>query len=375
MARGKGEHGVYQRANGRWVASVEAGYTVTGRKRRTVTAATKPEILRKLRALEEEIEAGMVGDDPTLETWLEHWLTEICPRRVKPTTIRGYQSYVDRWIVPTLGRKRVKALTPADVRRLHKTMRTAGRAEASVRQAHAILQRALKVAEREGHALRNVAALVDPPGTDVTPHETLTPAQARRVLRAARSPRELARLTCALVLGIRQGEALGLQWEAVAIDKDGGVIEIGHSLQRVKGESILDTPKSRASRRQIPVPATVARALLPYLEAPDDETWVFPGARGGKETNPRRDWQAWTDALDRAGVPHVPLHGARGSAASLLIELGVSDRLVADILGHRDVKVTHQHYITTREEQRRKAIGKAAKALKLAPLPAEPSPS
>ena len=209
MARGKGEHGVYQRANGRWVASIEAGYTVTGRKRRTVTAATKPEILRKLRALEEEIEAGMVGDDPTLETWLEHWLTEICPRRVKPTTIRGYRSYVDRWIVPTLGRKRVKALTPADVRRLHKTMRTAGRAEASVRQAHAILQRALKVAEREGHALRNVAALVDPPGTDVTPHETLTPAQARRVLRAARSPRELARLTCALVLGIRQGEALG----------------------------------------------------------------------------------------------------------------------------------------------------------------------
>jgi integrase len=89
--------------------------------------------------------------------------------------------------------------------------------------------------------------------------------QARRVLRAARSPRELARLTCALVLGIRQGEALGLQWEAVAIDKDGGVIEIGYSLQRVKGESILDTPKSRASRRQIPVPATVARALLPYL--------------------------------------------------------------------------------------------------------------
>ena len=38
MARGKGEHGVYQRANGRWVASVEAGYTVTGRKRRTALA-------------------------------------------------------------------------------------------------------------------------------------------------------------------------------------------------------------------------------------------------------------------------------------------------------------------------------------------------
>ena len=66
MARGKGEGGVYQRANGRWVASVEAGYTRTGRKRRTVTAATKAEVLRKLRVLEKEVEAGMVGDDPTV---------------------------------------------------------------------------------------------------------------------------------------------------------------------------------------------------------------------------------------------------------------------------------------------------------------------
>ena len=369
MARGKGEGGVYQRANGRWVASVEAGYVHDGRRRRTVTASTKTEVLRKLRKLEEEVERGMVGDDPTVATWMERWLTDICPQRTKPTTVRGYRSYVDTWIVPTLGRKRVKELEPGDVRKLHKTMRDAGRAEASVRQAHAILQRALKVAEREGLCLRNVATLVDPPSSSASiPHETLTPAQARKVLRVARSPRELARLTCALVLGLRQGEALGLRWEDVAIDEHGGAVEITHSLQRVKGESILGSTKSKSSRRQIPVPAAVARVLLPYVEAPDDETWVFPGLSGGEETNPKRDWQLWTDALERAKVPHVPLHGARGSAASLLGELGVSDRMIADILGHRDVKVTQQHYLTTRESERRKALGKAAKALKLGDL-------
>lgn len=369
MARGKGEGGVYQRANGRWVASVEAGYARTGRKRRTVTAATKAEVLRKLRVLEKEVEAGMVGDDPTVADWLDHWLADVCPRRIQPTTIRAYSSYVETWIKPTVGRKRVKDLKPADVRRLHKTMRDADKSEATVRQAHAILQRALKVAEREGICLRNVATLVDPPSSSAsTPHEKLTPTQARKVLRAARTPRELARLTCALVLGIRQGEALGLRWEDVAIDEDGGVIEISHALQRVKGESILGMTKSKASRRQIPVPAAVARVLLPYVEAPDDETWVFPGLSGGEETNPKRDWQLWTDALERARVPHVPLHGARGSAASLLGELGVSDRMIADILGHRDVKVTQQHYLTTRESERRKALGKAAKALKLGEL-------
>ncbi|WP_255556442.1 tyrosine-type recombinase/integrase [Tessaracoccus palaemonis] len=78
----------------------------------------------------------------------------------------------------------------------------------------------------------------------------------------------------------------------------------------------------------------------------------------------------WTDALARAKVPHVPLHGARGSAASLLGELGVPDRMIVDILGHRDIKVTQQHYLTTRESERRKALGKAARALKLDQLTA-----
>ncbi|QXT62258.1 hypothetical protein KDB89_10895 [Tessaracoccus palaemonis] len=69
-------------------------------------------------------------------------------------------------------------------------------------------------------------------------------------------------------------------------------------------------------------------------------------------------------------MPHVPLHGARGSAASLLGELGVPDRMIVDILGHRDIKVTQQHYLTTRESERRKALGKAARALKLDQLTA-----
>jgi|GEM_PF-6441818 len=44
--------------------------------------------------------------------------------------------------------------------------------------------------------------------------------------------------------------------------------------------------------------------------------------------------------------------------------------MIADILGHRDVKVTQQHYLTTRESERRKALNKAAKALKLDQLAA-----
>lgn len=366
MARGKGEGSVHQRADGMWIGAVEMGYTPTGRKRRYVSAKTKSAVLVKMGELRKEVEQGVTATSTTVEAWMQYWLDTICVQRgLKPTTLQGYRSYVDTWIVPHLGHFTLKKLAPGHVRALYQAMRDAGRAEAAVRQCHAILRRALLVAQREGRMTRNVATLVDPPGTAVTPHEKLTPMQARKVLKAARTSRELARLTCALVLGIRQGEALGLQWSSVDLSPKGGAIEISASLQRVIGQSILGTPKSSTSVRMIPVPAVIAQALLPYAEHPDDPVWVFPGSAGGQETNPRRDWELWTEALERAGVPHVPLHGARGSAASLLLDLGVPDRMIADILGHSDVRVTQQHYLVSQEKSQRKALEKAAKRIGL----------
>ena len=363
--RSKGDGSVYQTADGRWRATVEAGYGPNGRRlRRSVSARTRREVVEKLRVLLREIEAGMIGENPTLAEWLERWLVDICPARgLKPTTLAGYRVYVERWLVPTLGRRRVRDLRPDDVRRLHRVMSDAGRAGATIRQAHAILSRALKVAEREGVTSRNVAALVDVPSAPAKPHPALTPDEAKRVLQAARSPRELARLACAVVLGMRQGEALGLSWAAV--DLDVGVIEVHQTRVKLAGKPAeLGTPKSTAGHRTIPLPPAVVAILGAWREGASS-AYVFPGPDGGLEPDHKRDWRAWRDACERAGVPAVPLHGARASAASLLAELGVPDRVIADILGHAQVQTTRRHYVQSWDQQRLKALEGAAEALDL----------
>ena len=49
--RGRGEGGVYQRADGQWTGSMSAGYGPDGkRKRRVVYGKTKGEVLKKLDA-------------------------------------------------------------------------------------------------------------------------------------------------------------------------------------------------------------------------------------------------------------------------------------------------------------------------------------
>lgn len=361
--RGKGEGSVYQLANGRWRASIETGWTSKGRQRRTVSAASKRECLAKLAKLREEVGVGIIGDNPTVSDWLDYWLTYICPERgLKPSTIRGYRSYVEGWLKPHLGRRRARELTPDHVRRLHRAMREKGAAAATIRQAHAILSRALKVAARDGLVGRNVAALVDVPSAGDSHHAALTVDEAKRVLRAAAAhgdPRALARLACALILGMRQGEALGLRWAAV--DLEAQTIDVAWALTRgTDGEPTLVPPKSASSRRIIPLPDALVPILRVYADRPEDPVWVFPGSQGGPERNAKRDWQAWRAALADAGVPAVPLHGARASAASLLRDMGCSERMIADILGHREVRITQQAYLRTTDDQRRAALQSAA---------------
>ena len=365
--RGKGEGSIWQRADGRWYGVIEAGWGET-RRRRTVSGTQKHLVLKRMRALQGEIDSGVVGADVTLTEWLTHWQKiNDTERGLKASTITGYQSYIDTWIGPRIGHVRLRKLTVDHIRLVYDAMRDAKKSPTSIRQCHAILSRSLKVAEREQRISRNVAALIDAPSPDHNPHATLTPTQAKRVLRAAQTPREQARLTCALILGLRKGEALGLRWPAIDLRR--GTMEISDALQVLRGTGpAMVGLKTKASRRQIPLPREVVAILAAYKQVAPDPVWVFPGEGGGPETNDRADWERWSAVLERAGVPHVPLHGARGSAASLLGELGVSDRLIADILGHASVKVTQGHYLHSSDTQRLDALTEAAAELGLGPL-------
>lgn len=359
--RSKGDGSIYLMANGRYRGSIEAGWRDGKRLRRTATGKTRTAVSTKLSAIRKELEAGLVADDATVEEWLTYWRDTICIERgLKQSTLYGYDSYLKTWLKPELGKTRLKALTAEHVRKLHKRMRDAGKSPASIRQAHAILSRALKVAEREGKVRRNVAELLDVPSPGGTHHAELTTAQAKKVLKSATDPRDRARLTVALVLGLRQGEALALRWADV--DLEHGTLEVSEGLTQIRGEGPrLTGVKSVASRRLIPLPLAVVAVLAAWRTDCSDLEWVFPSVtRGGPERDPRADWQRWSDALARAGVPHVPLHGARATAASLLMDLGVPDRVTADILGHAQVATTRKHYLRSQDTQRLAGLASVA---------------
>ena len=329
VRRGKGEGSIYQRASdGRWVGIVDLGYVGGKRVRKTVYGKTQREVIAKRKALQASIDSGVIPDNATLEQWITHWLERIAAHRNRPSTLRGYRTYVHQWIIPNLGHIRLSKLTPEHVRALHDAMRTAGKSPASIRQAHAILGRCLRVAAAERRTLINAAAIAGGPPVPTAHHAYLNADEARRVLLAALPGEDRLRWVCALMLGLRQGEALGLDWSMVSLDDGAGYVRVERALQRQTGKGLVMTDlKSQSSHRVVP--------LIPL---------------------PRKDWGEWREALTRADAPLVPLHGARASCATLLRSQGVPERVIADILGHREVATTQAHYIRSDDAQRRAAL-------------------
>lgn len=334
------EGSIYQRkSDSRWVGVVDLGWVGGKRVRKTVTAATLKELRPKFKKLQAQVESGVADENMTVAEWLEKWLRDVAGEKNRPSTLRTYRMYVEKWINPHVGKHKLGKLRPDHVRSMLAAMREAKKSDATRRQVLAILRRALAVAENDSLIASNPASKVDAPPVGQGSHGKFTLEEARQILGVLDEDGVSAsRWTCALLAGLRQGEALGLTWENV--DLENRRIRVVQAVQQIKGEGRVVVPlKSQASYRSIPMVEPVYLALLAEKSR---EGYVW----GGKEpTAPRADWQGWVDLLKLAGVEHKPLHAARATCGSLLLEARVPDKIIAEILGHSQVKITQDHYL------------------------------
>jgi len=122
--RGNHEGSIYQRASdGRWlgVALLGYGYDERGRPiRKTVSATTRSEVVRKLKQLRREIDDGQIvtGASVKLSDLFERWFEDVLHHQVAPSAARNYRTVITKHMLPTLGGRKVVDLTVSDVDRL-----------------------------------------------------------------------------------------------------------------------------------------------------------------------------------------------------------------------------------------------------------------
>ena len=371
--RANGEGSIWKRPDGRWIAATYAATNRGGRKRVYVYGKTRAEAREKLTALQREVDRGVrVPEEQwSVQEYLDFWLEDVVKPNRAPKTYQGYELVVRLHITPKLGKKRLTRLSVSDVRQFVGGLEASGMSVRGVQQAHGVLRNALEHAVRDEFVLRNVARLVQVKTPRYDIGRGLSVDQARSLLKATKRDRFHALYVLAVYLGLRRGELLGLRW--ADIDLDERTLTVRHTLQRVNGDLIFKEPKTRSSRRTVPLPGPCVEALKSHAakQAAErlaagtrwiDEDMVFSTHVGTpfEPDNLSRSWYAVRKVL---GEPAPRFHDMRHTCVSLLLAEGAPPHVVQQIVGHSAIDVTMNIYAHTSLEEKRTALDRLGKRL------------
>jgi integrase len=355
---------------------VGATYAVTnagGRKRVFVYGRTRALAKEKLAALERELDRGVrvSVENWNVQGYLEQWLETVVKPNRAPKTYQGYELAVRLHIVPHIGKRKLRTLAVREVRLMCQDLAASGLSRGSVQRVHAVLRTGLQHAVREELIPRNVATLVQVPARVEQVGRSLSPLEAKRLLKAAKSDRLHALFVTAVYLGLRRGELLGLRWDHV--DLEAATLQVAQTLQRVDGQIRVLPPKTRYSRRTVPLPPQVVDALRAHRAVQDAERaaagakWQDSGmvfaSRAGTPMEPdnlRRSWYRIRKVVDE---PLPRFHDLRHTCVTLLLTEGVPPHIVQQIVGHSAIDVTMTIYAHTSLEEKRKALRMLGKRL------------
>lgn len=350
MARTNGEGSVYKRkSDGRWVASFCE--EVNGqRKRHVMYAATSEEAHKKLRKALNRLDAGLPGIDSssTFRDVAESWRrTAMRTSGLSDASTEAYVGALKRKVYPILGEVKLKDVKPSHVSRVLVAMQDQGLSNAYQNTAHKAMSTIFKFAIAEGLMATNPALSVKVKRANSKEKVVPDRDQVLAMIDGAEDQR-LKSLVCVLAYtGCRISEALSVEWS----DVTGDMIRIRNG----KGAKSRAVPLVPALADQLKVwKSYQAAERLASVWWDDSHDYVLSSDCGTfwDPHNARKKFRPLVEgvvsddpAKARPAIcPGATPHSLRHATATLLLEEGVSMKVVAELLGHSSVRITQDTY-------------------------------
>ena len=137
--------------------------------------------------------------------------------------------------------------------------------------------------------------------------------------------------------GIREGELLALT--AADFDFEKETVRINKSYQRLHGEDVITSPKTKKSNRTIKMPKFLCDEMQDYISmiyGLKKKDRIFPVTKNYLHHEMDRGTRI-------AGVKRIRIHDLRHSHISLLIDMGFSAVAIADRVGHESIEITYRY--------------------------------
>lgn len=298
--------------------------------------------------------------EPTLEAYFNGWIAQ---RELTSRTRAEYVTLARRYLLPTLGGKRLSAIRPATVRDWYSSLDPGKPTQRS--HCYGLLRTVLSTALQDELISTNPVQ-IRRAGTSKRVH-TPRPATLAEIQQIAGDMPD--RLTVMILLAawcaLRFGELTELRRGDV--DLKAGVVHVRRGVTRVSGEDfVVGLPKSDAGRRDVSVPPHLLRPVQNHLDrhvAARRDALLFPSSGDpDRHLAPASLYKTFYRARQAAGRPDLRFHDLRHSGATMAAQAGASLAELMGRLGHSTpgAAMRYQHVAGGRDAQIARALSEMA---------------
>jgi integrase len=366
--RTNGDGSIYQDKNGRWIASLDVGIGIDGKRMRVKrTRKTKQEAAHALRELQaKKIGKRLVSNESqTVKDLFKQWEKYGLSENLRETTKEDYLYLATRYVLPALGHMRLVDVETSTIDKWLFGLQQTGLSAITRKKAR---QNAFSIFK---FGIKQRLILVNPVSGSIVPKrdknfvtQVQDPLSKNEWMDYLENFRETPLDTfvhIGALLGLRRGEIIGLSWSD--IDFDSNYLYVRHSareltVRRPDGSSqtslVLNDPKTKHSRRKVEMnPALVdslkrqqlrqKKAKFAAGSAWTETDAVFTSSVGTRlfPSNVHKQYKKLTQGL---GLRYVRIHDLRHTVAHLLLDDEIPLESVSRLLGHSSLSITMDVY-------------------------------
>lgn len=345
-----------------WEARATVGYDPGSGKQiqRSFTGKTQKEVSQKLKAATAALDEGTYSTPSkmTVSQWLDIWTTEYLGG-VKPATVASYKTISNTHLKPGLGATKLDALNAHTIQGLYNALTDPEKTERpaspkTVKNVHGVLHKALQQAVSNGYIRFNPTEACILPRIEKKEIQPLDEDRITEFLHAIHGHQFENLYIVTLFTGLREGEALGLLWNCVDLEK--GTIMVNKQLQlsRGSGGEYVLVPTKNSKGRSITLAPYVVTILrkerrrqlenkMRFGECWSNSGFVFTDELGRhlKHATVYKNFKA---IVREMGLPDARFHDLRHSYAVASIRSGDDIKTVQENLGHATASFTLDVY-------------------------------
>ena len=320
---------------------------------------------RRLNELRVELDKGQYVKESTLtlDAWFEKWMVMYKKNTVKAGTYENYMNYYQYYVQKKIGKKKMCDVTVDDIQSIYNWMNDNGYKKSTVKVVGAALGGCFKKAYQNRMIVFNPVPVAEIPSCEERiPKHVFSKEEQRDFVEEINGSYLMNFFLVILMTGMRNGEARALRWQ----DVDFGVrlLHIRHTLRwdSKKRCYVLDKPKTKTSKRDIPMLKQVEDILREMKKRADemgiggDDNYVFCLPDGSEISRFRvaNELKRIESAMMEKGLIHYHFtcHTLRHAFATRMIEGGIKPHVLKAVMGHSNISMTMDLYVHVLGEEK-----------------------